>query len=162
EPVEGRIAALERGYRPQRLRVVIEAANAGEAAVERPLAGMAERRGAPRGPRGHRPKAGPRRRPSARARAGAPGARPRVGGGEAVGGERKRGVLGGGGEAAGEGRVRSGRGGKWLGGGRGGGARRPGRLGGGRDAWGARGGSPATPILVPPPRRWTRGQLTRA
>ena len=44
EPVEIRIAALERGDDAQRLRVVVEAADAAEAAVERALAGMAERR----------------------------------------------------------------------------------------------------------------------
>src|SRR5262249_43453228 len=42
EPVEGRVAALEHGHSPQRLRVVIKAARSGEAAVERALAGMAE------------------------------------------------------------------------------------------------------------------------
>ena len=44
EPVEAGIAPLERGHHAQRLRVVIEAAAVGEAAVERALAGMAERR----------------------------------------------------------------------------------------------------------------------
>ena len=44
EPVEGGIAALQRGDDAQRLRVVVEAAEGGEALVERALAGMAERR----------------------------------------------------------------------------------------------------------------------
>ena len=44
EPVEGGVAALERGDDAQRLRIVVEAAGIGEAAVERALAGMAERR----------------------------------------------------------------------------------------------------------------------
>ena len=44
QPVEGRIAPLERGDDAQRLRVVVEAAAVLEAAVERALAGMAERR----------------------------------------------------------------------------------------------------------------------
>ena len=44
EPVEGRIAALQRGHHAQRLRIVIEAAERREAFVERALAGMAERR----------------------------------------------------------------------------------------------------------------------
>ena len=44
EAVEAGIAPLERGDDTQRLRVVIEAANVGEAAIERALAGMAERR----------------------------------------------------------------------------------------------------------------------
>ena len=44
EPVERGIAALQRGHDPQRLRVVVEAAAGGEAAIERALAGMAERR----------------------------------------------------------------------------------------------------------------------
>ena len=42
--VEGRITALERRHRPQRLGIVIETAIGGEAVVERPLAGMTERR----------------------------------------------------------------------------------------------------------------------
>ena len=44
EPVEGGVAPLERGHHPQRLGIVIEAAAGLEAAVERALAGMAERR----------------------------------------------------------------------------------------------------------------------
>ena len=44
EPVEARIAALQRGDDAQGLRIVIEAAERGEAVVERALAGMAERR----------------------------------------------------------------------------------------------------------------------
>ncbi len=44
EPVEARIAALERGHHAQGLRIVIEAAKRFEAFVERTLAGMAERR----------------------------------------------------------------------------------------------------------------------
>ena len=44
EPVESGVAPLERGDDPQRLGVVIEAAGVGEAAIERALAGMAERR----------------------------------------------------------------------------------------------------------------------
>ena len=44
EPVEIGIAPLQRRHDVQRLRVVVEAAEAGEAAVERALAGMAERR----------------------------------------------------------------------------------------------------------------------
>ena len=44
EPVEGGIAALQLGDDAQRLRVVIEAAEAAERLVERALAGMAERR----------------------------------------------------------------------------------------------------------------------
>ena len=44
EPVEGGIAALELGDDAQRLRVVIEAAEAAERFVERALAGMPERR----------------------------------------------------------------------------------------------------------------------
>ena len=44
EPVESGVAPLERGDDAQRLRVVVEAAGVGEAAVERALAGMAERR----------------------------------------------------------------------------------------------------------------------
>src|SRR3954451_19463136 len=44
EAVEGGVAALERGDDAQRLRIVVEAAAAGETAVERALAGMAERR----------------------------------------------------------------------------------------------------------------------
>ena len=44
EAVECGIAALERGHDAQRLGVVIEAAEGGEAVVERALAGMAERR----------------------------------------------------------------------------------------------------------------------
>ncbi len=43
QPVELGITVLQRGYHPQRLRVVIEAAMGLEAFVERPLAGMAER-----------------------------------------------------------------------------------------------------------------------
>ena len=44
EPVEGRVAALQRGHDAQGLRIVIEAAECREAVVERALAGMAERR----------------------------------------------------------------------------------------------------------------------
>ncbi len=44
EPVEIGVAPLQRGDHVQRLRVVVEAAEAGEALVERALAGMAERR----------------------------------------------------------------------------------------------------------------------
>src|SRR5262247_4765583 len=44
QSVESGIAPLERGHHPQRLRIVIEAAASGEAAVERALAGMAKRR----------------------------------------------------------------------------------------------------------------------
>ena len=44
EPVEGGIAALQLGDDAQRLRVVIEAAEAAKRLVERALAGMAERR----------------------------------------------------------------------------------------------------------------------
>ena len=44
EPVELRVAALERGDDAQRLRVVVEAAEAGQRGVERALAGVAERR----------------------------------------------------------------------------------------------------------------------
>ncbi len=44
ESVESGIAPLERGDHPQRLRIVVEAAAGGEAAIERALAGMAERR----------------------------------------------------------------------------------------------------------------------
>ena len=44
QPIELGIAVLQRGHHPQRLRVVVEAAMGGEAFVERPLAGMAERR----------------------------------------------------------------------------------------------------------------------
>ncbi len=44
QPVEARIAALERGDDAQGLRIVIEAAERQEAGVERALAGMAERR----------------------------------------------------------------------------------------------------------------------
>src|SRR5262249_15022242 len=43
QSVESGIAPLERGHHPQRLRIVIEAAAGGEAAIERALAGMAER-----------------------------------------------------------------------------------------------------------------------
>ena len=43
-PSKSAIAALERGDDAQRLRVVVEAAEAREAVVERALAGMAERR----------------------------------------------------------------------------------------------------------------------
>src|SRR6516162_1019067 len=43
QSVESGIAFLERGYHAQRLRIVIEAAAGGEAAIERALAGMAER-----------------------------------------------------------------------------------------------------------------------
>jgi hypothetical protein len=43
QSVERRIAPLEHGHHPQRLRIVIEAAAGGEAAIERALAGMAER-----------------------------------------------------------------------------------------------------------------------
>ena len=44
EPVEVGVAPLQRGHDVQRLRVVVEAAEAGEALVERALAGVAERR----------------------------------------------------------------------------------------------------------------------
>jgi hypothetical protein len=44
EPIEGRIPALDRGHDPQRLSVVVEAAEAGEAGIQGPLARMAERR----------------------------------------------------------------------------------------------------------------------
>ena len=44
ETVEGRVAALQRRHHAQRLGVVIEAAERREALVERPLAGVAERR----------------------------------------------------------------------------------------------------------------------
>ncbi len=44
EAVEGGVAALQLGDDAQRLRVVIEAAEAAERLVERALAGMAERR----------------------------------------------------------------------------------------------------------------------
>src|SRR5499427_1077337 len=43
QSVESGIALLERGHHAQRLRIVIEAAAGGEAAIERALAGMAER-----------------------------------------------------------------------------------------------------------------------
>ena len=44
EAVETRVAAFESGHDPQGLRIVIEAAELGQAGVERALAGMAERR----------------------------------------------------------------------------------------------------------------------
>src|SRR5262245_22814738 len=44
QPVEGRIAPLERGHHPQRLRVVIEAAAGRKAAIESALSGRTERR----------------------------------------------------------------------------------------------------------------------
>ena len=44
EPVEVGVAALQRGDHVQRLRVVVEAAAVREAAIERALAGVAERR----------------------------------------------------------------------------------------------------------------------
>ena len=44
QPVELGIAVLQRRHHPQRLRVVVEAAMVREAFVQRPLAGMAERR----------------------------------------------------------------------------------------------------------------------
>ena len=44
EAVEGRIASLKIGHNPKRLRIVIEAAEAGQAFVERAFARMAERR----------------------------------------------------------------------------------------------------------------------
>ena len=44
QPVESGVAPLERGHRAQRLRIVIEAAAGSEAAIERTLAGVAERR----------------------------------------------------------------------------------------------------------------------
>ncbi len=44
QSVESGIAALQRGHHPQRLRIVIEAAAGGEAAIEGALAGMAEGR----------------------------------------------------------------------------------------------------------------------
>src|SRR6516164_6939339 len=43
QSVESGIALLERGHHAQRLRIVIEASAGGEAAIERALAGMAER-----------------------------------------------------------------------------------------------------------------------
>jgi hypothetical protein len=44
EPIESGVAPLERGDDPQGLGVVVEAAGLREAAIERALAGMAERR----------------------------------------------------------------------------------------------------------------------
>ena len=44
ETIKVRIAALERGHGPQRLRVVIKAADIGKATIKRALAGMTERR----------------------------------------------------------------------------------------------------------------------
>ena len=44
EPVEARVAALQRGHHAQSLGVVVEAAEGAQAFVERALAGMAERR----------------------------------------------------------------------------------------------------------------------
>src|SRR3954469_15143241 len=44
EPIEPRVTALERSHHPQGLRVVVEAAEGGEAAIERPLACMTEGR----------------------------------------------------------------------------------------------------------------------
>ena len=44
EAVEVRIGPLQRGHHAQGLRVVVEAAERGEAMIERALAGMAERR----------------------------------------------------------------------------------------------------------------------
>src|SRR4051794_30089575 len=44
EPIKGRVTALERSHHPQGLRVVIETAKGGEAAIERALAGMTEGR----------------------------------------------------------------------------------------------------------------------
>ncbi len=44
ETVEGRIAALQRRHHPQRLRVVIEAAESTQALVKRPFTSVAERR----------------------------------------------------------------------------------------------------------------------
>ena len=44
EPVEGGVATLQRGHHSQRLRVVVEAAEGSQAAVERALAGVPERR----------------------------------------------------------------------------------------------------------------------
>src|SRR6516165_12815089 len=43
QSVESGIAFLERGHHAQRLRIVVEAAAGSEAAIERALAGMAER-----------------------------------------------------------------------------------------------------------------------
>src|SRR5262245_66566653 len=43
QSVESGIALLQRDHHPQRLRIVIEAAAGDEAAIERALAGMAER-----------------------------------------------------------------------------------------------------------------------
>ena len=44
EAVEIRIAMLQQGHDPQRLRVVVEAAIRHRGSIQRPLAGMAERR----------------------------------------------------------------------------------------------------------------------
>ena len=69
QPVEAGIAPLHRGHDAQGLGIVVEAAEVREAGIERPLAGVPERRVAEVMGERRAPRRGPRRAPSVRASA---------------------------------------------------------------------------------------------